>query len=158
MTANSNRRAFLKNAPAVAAAAAVAAPATVLAQAGPDKPTKKVHYASGKPPEKTPLFNSVVSYGNLVFLSGIGAHFEGDIKAHTKHVLDEMQANLERFGSSMEKVLKVNVYLNDLKDYDAMNAVFKGKFGPEPGVRTTIAAAGGIPGNSLVEIDCIACL
>jgi 2-iminobutanoate/2-iminopropanoate deaminase len=58
----------------------------------------------------------------------------------------------------MEKVLKVNVYLNDLKDYDAMNAVFKGKFGPEPGVRTTIAAAGGIPGNSLVEIDCIACL
>jgi 2-iminobutanoate/2-iminopropanoate deaminase len=53
-------------------------------------------------------------------------------------------------------VLKVNVYLNDLKDYAAMNEVFMGRFGPEPGVRTTIAAAGGIPGNSLVEIDCIA--
>jgi hypothetical protein len=37
-----------------------------------------------------------------------------------------------------------------------MNSVFRGAFGPEPGVRTTIAAAGGIPGNSLVEIDCIA--
>jgi enamine deaminase RidA (YjgF/YER057c/UK114 family) len=56
----------------------------------------------------------------------------------------------------MTKVLKVNVYLNDLKDYAAMNDVFRGKFGPEPPVRTTIAAAGGIPGNSLVEIDCIA--
>ena len=56
----------------------------------------------------------------------------------------------------MEQVLKVNVYLNDLADYDGMNAVFQGRFGPEPGVRTTIAAAGGIPGDSLVEIDCIA--
>jgi len=109
-------------------------------------------------PEKTPLFNSVVSYGNLVFIAGIGAHFEGDIKAHTAHVLDEMQKALERAGSSMEKVLKVNVYLNDLKDYAAMNEVFLGRFGPEPGVRTTVAPAGGIPGNSLVEIDCIACI
>ncbi len=154
--ANSNRRTFLKKAPAAAAAAVVAAPASTLAQGTADKPVKKVHYASGKPPEKTPLFNGVVSYGNLVFVSGIGAHFEGDIKAHTKHVLDEMQKNLERAGSSMEKVLKVNVYLNDLKDYAGMNEVFRGRFGPEPGVRTTIAAAGGIPGDSLVEIDCIA--
>ena len=37
-----------------------------------------------------------------------------------------------------------------------MNEMFLGRFGTEPGVRTTIAAAGGIPGNSLVEIDCIA--
>ena len=154
--AKSNRRAFLKNGPAVAVAAAVAAPASALAQGTPaDKPVKKVHYASDKRPEN-PLFNGVVSYGNLVFISGIGAHFEGDIKAHTKHVLDEMQKNLERVGSSMEKVLKVNVYLNDLKDYAGMNDMFRGRFGPEPGVRTTIAAAGGIPGNSLVEIDCIA--
>ena len=123
-----------------------------------DKPVKKVYYASGKKPEKTPepLFNGVVMYGNMVFISGIGAHFEGDIKAHTKHVLDEIQKRLESVGSSMEKVLKVNVYLNDLKDYDGMNEMFRGRFGPEPGVRTTIAAAGGIPGNSLVEIDCIA--
>jgi 2-iminobutanoate/2-iminopropanoate deaminase len=152
----SNRRAFLKKGPAIAVAAAVAGSTDVLAQEAADKPTKKVHYADGKAPEKPSLFNSVVSYGNLVFLSGIGAHFEGDIKAHTKHVLDEMQKNLERVGSSMEKVLKVNVYLNDLKDYAGMNEMFLGRFGAEPGVRTTIAAAGGIPGNSLVEIDCIA--
>ena len=46
----------------------------------------------------------------------------------------------------MDKVLKVNVYLNDLKDYTGMNEAFRGRFGHEPGVRTTIAAAGGIPG------------
>jgi 2-iminobutanoate/2-iminopropanoate deaminase len=44
------------------------------------------------------------------------------------------------------------------KDWAAMNDVFQGAFGPEPPVRTTIAAPGGIPGNSLVEIDVIACL
>src|SRR3989442_8181863 len=117
---------------------------------------KKVHWEGGKRPEKTPLFSGVVSYGNMVFLAGIGAHFEGDIRAHTKHVLDELQKKLEEAGSSMAKVLKVNVYLHDLKDYAAMNEVFLGRFGSEPPVRTTIAAAGGIPGNSLVEIDVIA--
>ena len=155
--AKSNRRAFLKKGPAVAVAAAVAAPASVLAQGTPaDKPVKKVHYASGKPPGKTPLFNGVVSYGNLLFISGIGAHFEGDIKAHTKHVLDQIQERLQSVGSSMDKVLKCNVYLNDLKDYAGMNEMFQGRFGAEPPVRTTIAAAGGIPGISLVEIDVIA--
>lgn len=153
--ARSNRRAFLAKAPAVAVAAAAACPAGA-AEKADGKPVKKVHWSGGQRPEKPPLFSPVVSYGNLVFVSGIGAHFEGDIKAHTKHVLDEIQKKLEEVGSSMEKVLKVNVYLNDLKDYAGMNEVFLGRFGPEPGVRTTVAPAGGIPGNSLVEIDCIA--
>ena len=127
-----------------------------VAVAADSKLEKKVHWKDGKRPEKTPLFSGAVSYGNMLFLAGVGAHFEGDIKAHTKHVLDELQRKLEEVGSSMEKVLKVNVYLNDLKDYAGMNEVFLGRFGSEPPVRTTIAAAGGIPGNSLVEIDCIA--
>jgi 2-iminobutanoate/2-iminopropanoate deaminase len=153
------RRSFLAQVPAVAVTAAAAAQPALHAQEKPaDKPAKRVHWDGGKRPEKTPLFSGVVSFGGLVFVSGIGAHFDGDIKAHTAHVLDEMKKRLEQAGSSMEKVLKVNVYLNDLKDYAAMNEVFLGRFGPEPGVRTTIAAAGGIPGNSLVEIDCIAAL
>jgi len=162
--ANSNRRSFLAKAPAVAVAAAAAAGSTAQAKdkaaakaaPAPEKPVKKVLWSGGKAPEKQALFSPAVSYGNLLFISGIGAHFEGDIKAHTDHVLKEIQKKLEDAGSSMEKVLKVNVYLNDLKDYVGMNEVFLGRFGAEPGVRTTIAAAGGIPGNSLVEIDCIA--
>jgi 2-iminobutanoate/2-iminopropanoate deaminase len=149
------RRRFLVRASGLVGAAA-AGSTTVVAEDRDQAPTKKVHRTGEKPPERTPLFSGVVTYGSLVFISGIGAHFEGDIKAHTDHVLTEIQKRLESVGSSMEKVLKVNVYLNDLKDYDAMNEVFRGRFGPDPGVRTTIAAAGGIPGNSLVEIDCIA--
>ena len=154
------RRSFLAKVPAVAVTAAAVVPtrSTRAGEAGRRSRSRRSIGKSGKRPEKTPLFSGVVSYGGLVFVSGIGAHFDGDIKAHTAHVLDEMKKRLEQAGSSMEKVLKVNVYLNDLKDYAAMNEVFLGRFGPEPGVRTTIAAAGGIPGNSLVEIDCIAAL
>jgi 2-iminobutanoate/2-iminopropanoate deaminase len=147
----SDRRGFLK-AGALAAAAATGGAGAASAQS---KPEKKVHYKGAKP-RNTPLFSGAVSYGNLLFIAGKGAHFEGDIKAHTKKVLDDLQAELENAGSSMDKVLKCNVYLNDLKDYQAMNEVFRGRFGENPPVRTTIAAAGGIPGNSLVEIDVIA--
>ena len=152
--AKTNRRKFVLGAGAAVAAGAAAKPAL----AHDEKPVKKVIWKDGKKPEKTPLFSGITTFGGLVFIAGIGAHFEGDIKAHTKHVLDEIEQRLKDAGSSMEKVVKVNVYLNDLKDYAAMNEVFLGRFGPEPPVRTTIAAAGGIPGNSLVEIDCIATL
>jgi enamine deaminase RidA (YjgF/YER057c/UK114 family) len=151
--ANTKRRAFLAGAGAAGAAAVTGGRARA-----DERAAKQVHWKDGKRPEKTPLFSSVVSAAGLVFVAGVGAHFEGDVKAHTKHVLDELQKRLEQAGSSMEKVVKVNVYLNDLEDYAAMNEVFLGRFGPEPPVRTTIAAAGGIPGNSLVEIDCIATL
>jgi len=106
--------------------------------------------------DNIPLFSGGVVHNGLVYISGKGAHFEGDITAHTDHVLKEVQKELEKNGSSMEHVLKCNVYLADLADYKKMNDVFRGRFGSKPPVRTTIAAYGGIPGNSLVEIDCIA--
>ncbi len=159
---SSNRRDFIRKAPAVAAVAAVPVVAgagtaeAADAQRGHGKPRKKVHYPDGGQPPENPLFSPIVTYGSMVFISGIGAHFEGDIRAHTDHVLNEVERYLESVGSSMAKVLKVNVYLNTLDDYAGMNEVFLGRFGREPGVRTTIAAAAGIPGDSLVEIDCIA--
>ena len=126
------------------------------AQTPDTAPVKKTSTDNQAAGAKPPLFSSWVTYGNLVFIAGKGHHEPGDIAAHTKSVLDQVEAELKKAGSSMDKVLKVNVYLNDLKDYDGMNAVFRGRFGPNPPVRTTIAAAAGIPGNSLVEIDCIA--
>jgi enamine deaminase RidA (YjgF/YER057c/UK114 family) len=104
-----------------------------------------------------PLFSGHTKYGGLVFIAGKGAHFQGDIKAHTDHVLKELEAELKKAGSSMDKVLKVTVFLNDIADYKAMNEVYKGRFGENPPVRTTVAVAkGGVPGDSLVEMDCIA--
>src|SRR6202049_805232 len=142
-----NRRGFMKVGVAAAATAGAANAQTSM--------QKKVHYRGGKP-KGTPLFSGAVSYGNLLFIAGKGYHKEGDIKVHTKAVLDDTQAELENAGSSMDKVLQCRVFLNDLKDYAGMNEMFKGRFGENPPVRTTIAAAGGIPGNSLVEIDVIA--
>jgi len=136
---------------------AVAAVATAPAVAATEnKPVKKVYWEGGKAPAKTPLYSPAVSYGGLVFVSGIGVPDKGDIKERTKTVLDEMQKRLEAAGSSMAKVLKVNVFLSDLKDYATMNEVYQGRFGNEPPVRTTVAVAGGIPFDSVVEIDCIA--
>jgi 2-iminobutanoate/2-iminopropanoate deaminase len=146
-----NRRKFIEKG-AATAGVTLAAASTANAQT---TPTKKVWWSDGKAPEKLPAFSPAVSYGNLLFLSGVGAHFKGDIKAHTKHVLDEIQKKLEACGSSMNKVLKAQVYLADLKDWQAMTEEFTGRFGPEPPVRTTVSVAG-VPGNSLVEIDVIA--
>ena len=109
--------------------------------------------------QEIPLFSGATKFAGMVFIAGKGAHFQGDIKAHTDHVLKELEAELKKAGSSMEKVLKVNVYLDDINDYKAMNEVFRGRFGKNPPVRTTVAVAkGGVPGNSLVEMDCIAIL
>jgi enamine deaminase RidA (YjgF/YER057c/UK114 family) len=152
-----SRRGLLKNAAVIATGTAVAGTA---AEGQKSSKLEKKAYScqpvADNAPSGPPLFSSAVSYGNLLFLAGVGAHFPGTIEEHTKHVLDELEKNLVCAGSSMEKVLKVNVYLNDIKDWPRMNTVYTGRWGKVPPVRTTIAAAGGIPGNSLVEIDLIA--
>lgn len=162
MEQKQSRRGLLKNA---AKAAVVATGGTMMAAKSASAQTtgkleKKSYPAKPATPPangKAPLFSGAVSYGNLLFLAGVGAHFQGTIEQHTQHVLDELEQKLISAGSSMEKVLKVNVYLNDLKDYDAMNKVYAtAKWGSTPPVRTTVSPANGIPGNSLVEIDMIA--
>ncbi len=164
------RRSFLKS--AATAAVAVTGGAALMpeakAQGGVVWEKKAIHHppapaAAGQPavaptvvaPKAPPLFNSIVAFGNLIFIAGIGAHFAGTIEEHTKHVLDEMEQNLILAGSSMAKVLKVTVYLSDLANYTKMNSVYAGRWGDVPPVRTTVAVAG-LPGDSLVEIDCIA--
>ena len=112
--------------------------------------------AGREQPGEIPLYSGSKQLGNLVFVSGAGAHFAGDVKAHTNHVLNELEKELIKAGSSMQKVLKANVLLNDLDDYNAMNEVYRGRFGAKPPVRTTVAVRAGVPGDSLVEIDCIA--
>jgi 2-iminobutanoate/2-iminopropanoate deaminase len=106
--------------------------------------------------DDVPLFSGSTKLGNLVFVAGKGYHKEGDIKVHTDEVLKELENELIKAGSSMEKVLKVSVFLHDLNDYKGMNEVYKGRFGSKPPVRTTVAVYGGVPGDSLVEMDCIA--
>lgn len=158
MTKNS-RRNFLK---AAAPAAALAVPVQAQESASQPLPlVKKIHRrppAEGKKQQTgVPVFNAAVSYGNLLFIAGMGAGagFEGDIRAHTKRALDRLEDALKLAGSSMEKVLKVTVFLADLNDYQGMNEVYTGRFGPEPPVRTTVSITG-IPDHSRLEVECVA--
>src|SRR3989442_12410542 len=112
---NTNRRRFIRRGVTAAAAVTAAAIPTTAAAQG-EKPVKKVHYRNGRKPEKPPLFNGTISYGNLVFIAGVGYHSEGDIKVHTKGVLDQIQQQLESVGSPTEKALKWNVDWTDRKN------------------------------------------
>src|ERR1700733_5887397 len=103
-----SRRGLLKNAATAAAIATGGSMVGGAAEAQKSSKLEKKAYScqphSGTAPAAPPLFSSAVSYGNLLFLAGVGAHFEGTIEEHTKHVLDELEKNLTCAGSSMEKV------------------------------------------------------
>jgi 2-iminobutanoate/2-iminopropanoate deaminase len=150
------RRTFLTSA---VPALALAAPAAKL-QRGSRAPGKRV-YRKLTPTSKTvngqPLYSPELSFGNIVYVSGKGpgTNFKGDITAQTKNVLDQIEESLKLAGSSMDKVLKVNVYLTDINNFAGMNEAYINRFGPEPPVRTTVAVVA-IPDGTLVEIDCIA--
>ena len=148
--AKQTRRGLLKNAATVAGAALI--PQEASAQT---KPMVKQD-ATGKPPAPFP-FTTVVSYGNLLFVSGIGCRIAGTIEEETKWVLDEIEKNLVASGSSLEKVLKVNVFLEDIKEFDRMNAVYKTrKWGSVFPARNTVQPAALPAGDHGLAIDCIA--
>ena len=103
--------------------------------------------------------SSVRRHGNLLFLSGRGGYGSEPftIEKHTDHCLNLIEQSLIQAGSSMEKVLKVNVMIDDIANYDGLNAAYRGRFGANPPARTTAAVQkGGISGNSLLILDCIA--
>ena len=107
--------------------------------------------------QDVPLFSGFTKYGNLVFISGRGQRLDGDIRVHTDNVLKIIEKELIKAGSSMEKVLKVTVFLEDIKDYDGMNEAFRGRFGKNPPARTTVSVGHGLPpADNLIQMDCIA--
>ena len=152
----SSRRKFLAAVPALAVATPAAANQSQNAQ-GPQKKVYRKLTPSSMTVKGQPLYSPELSFGNLVFVSGKGAGVKatGDIEAQTKTVLDQIEESLKLAGSTMEKVLKVNVYLTEIKNFEGMNRSYINRFGPEPPVRTTVAVTA-LPDGSLVEIDCIA--
>lgn len=158
-----SRRGLLKNAIKAAFAATGGLMISEKASALTDKAAAKIskHLEKSLPPGITPPsvplpISNVVAYGNLLFFSSTGDHAPGTIEEHTKFAIDELEKNLIAAGSSLQKVLRVGVYLKDIKDYDRMNVVYKSRnWGPIAPARTVIAPAG-IPFNPLFEIDCIA--
>jgi enamine deaminase RidA (YjgF/YER057c/UK114 family) len=122
------------------------------------KATKKIFAANPNATPKPP-YSPAVGYGNLLFVSGKASYSAPepkDIRSCVTYALDQVEAELKNAGSSMDKVLKVQIFLRDINDYAAMNEIFAARFSKEPPARTTVAAI--IPRESLVEIDAVAFL
>lgn len=118
--------------------------------------------ATDRAPKAIGPYSQAVVGNGLVFASGqipldpvTGILLEGDITAQTERVLENLKAVIEAAGSSMDRVLRVTVFLKDVNEFAAMNEVYARYFGSEPPSRSTIEAAR-LPRGAKVEMDAVA--
>ena len=111
-------------------------------------------------------YSQGIKAGDFLFTAGeagvdpaSGKLVEGGITAQTRQALENIRAILEAAGSSLQRVVKCGVFLADLADFQAMNAVYAGFFPADKGppARTTVQAAK-LPMGALVEIDAVVLL
>lgn len=100
--------------------------------------------------------------GNLIFCSGqTGINPENGlveadtVEGQTRQVLENLAAVLSSVGLTLQNVVKCNVYLSTMADFEKMNQVYGDMFAPHTPARTTVAVAG-LPLEALVEIECVA--
>ena len=72
----------------------------------------------------TPRYSDLVAHDNTVYLVEIPSSLDADITVQTKEVLDSIEYQLAYVGSDKSHLLLVTIYLRDMSDYDAMNAVW----------------------------------
>ncbi len=100
-------------------------------------------------------YSEGVRYGGLIFLAGkTGGPGESGVQPETRRTLESIEDALERFGSSMDKVLKCTVFLVDMAEWSAMNEVYSEFFPENKPARTAVGISLG--GDTRVEIECIA--
>jgi 2-iminobutanoate/2-iminopropanoate deaminase len=125
----------------------------------------KERVSTSKAPAALGPYSQGVKLGNLLFTAGqgpmnpsTGKIVDGGITEQTTQVMENLKAILEAGGASLDKAVKASVFLKDMNDFAAMNAVYAKYLAPEgvtPPARTTVQAAR-LPGDILVEIDVIA--
>jgi 2-iminobutanoate/2-iminopropanoate deaminase len=115
-----------------------------------------------KAPQPVGPYSQAVIEGDFIFVAGQGCTNPltgklelGDVQSETKRAFENVGAILEAAGSSLDDVLKCNVYLRDINDFAGMNKVYSTFFSAPFPARTTIQA-GALPGGIAVEIECIA--
>lgn len=108
-----------------------------------------------------PYIQGAITSNNMVFTSGQipinpeSGELVTEIKAATQRSLDNVKAILEEAGSSIEKVIKVNVFLDNMDDFTAMNEVYAEFFGENKPARSCVEV-GKLPKNAIIEIEAIA--
>jgi 2-iminobutanoate/2-iminopropanoate deaminase len=133
-----------------------------LAQSAGPKGTNAIRKLNdeGKPASEKEVIMPIVEYNGLLYISGQGAHDTRDskewtIESHTTNVMDKIKKLVEAGGGSMDSVLQANVFLVNIEYWDGMHKIFATYFPHGGPARTTVAVAA-LPGNSLLEINCIA--
>ena len=116
--------------------------------------------AEGKPGGEKDVIMPVVIHNGLIYVSGQGAHDSRDkrewtIESHTTMVMDKIKKMVEIGGGTMDTVLQTRVFLVNIEHWDAMTKVF-GAYFPHGGPARTTVAVAALPGDSLVEIECVA--
>ncbi len=124
--------------------------------------TRAQHFASPSATMQALPFSEAVRVGNLLFVSGqIGNRpgtldlVPGGIAAETQQTLENIRAILERHDSSMDRVVKCSVFLADIRDWEAMNSVYRTFFPSAPPARSALGTSG-LALGARVEIECIA--
>jgi 2-iminobutanoate/2-iminopropanoate deaminase len=97
----------------------------------------------------------VIVSGQLSLRPGEQELAAGEIGAQTEQVFSNLRAILEAAGTSLEKLVKTTVFLQDLADFHGMNEVYAKHVGETPPARSTVEVAG-LPSGALVEIEAIA--
>ena len=101
--------------------------------------------------------SQAVRVGNLLYMSGqLGTDSARGITPETKLVMDKIKATVERYGSSMDRIAKCTVFLVDMSEWGAMNAVYRTYFAPDKLPARSAVGTNGLVGNGRVEIECIA--
>ena len=107
-------------------------------------------------------YSQAIVEGEFIFVAGqgptnpqTGKRELGDVRSETQRTFENLRAILQAAGSSLDDVVKCNVYLRDIDDFAAMNEVYATFFTTPFPARTTIQA-GALPGGIAVEIECIA--
>jgi 2-iminobutanoate/2-iminopropanoate deaminase len=164
MNLTSNRRTFALRFTSMLSAlglSAAALPARGAAQSSGAQDATGIRKlnSEGKPGEKEIIMPVVINNG-LIYVSGQGAHDTRDpkewtIESHTTMVMDKVKKHVEIGGGSVDTILQVNVFLVKIEHWDGMHKVFSTYFPHGGPARTTVAVAA-LPGDSLVEINCIA--
>lgn len=120
------------------------------------------HYSTN--PDMQLPFSDAVKVGDMLYLSGKIGNIpgtpqlaEGGIAGETKQAMENIKASLEKYGSSLDEVVKCTVFLADIAEWGAMNEVYVTYFPVNPPARSALGSSG-LALNARVEIECLAAM